>query len=691
MNLDVNTSIDAAWAELQRTKFRRNDSSNLGYVAPVDSVDDPADDLQEGNGPALNPTEALTISSQKEFVRYLVDKKKHSEEYTRNDVEVAFGDAIGGNSDFLTTSYISFYQDRNVARWDEFKKAGIFRKVIHFQEECLYEVAKSCLSNAQHFSVKLFLTRFPLSKELQMLTILYIYNIILQPRIFTTILPLILTYFSFCVMVVYSYRIILANFELEFSIENIIPLLAVKDDMNPILVHYFRSKNSLTYTVFFFSCVVYLLSLPISGAGSSLITIVSLLFLLLSALIQLTIREKRFSSLLVLTYLINFELPVQLPPLLLLTLIALSFAKLVFVYIRRGLGMRIWPPIFFLMWGQTFLAARHYTSLNTAFVSSLDSAFVKGFFLLFSVILFILFLRKYIIHIILPSLFYVLFLYPYTLFSIIAYFLLTLLSVLISRYLGEYRLYNWILSSNPFDVTFSRVMWTGLSLLLLISVIKGFMQSSRKLPPLTWDNYTEWCTPPEGWGDANEAKYQLRCLHLAGRNVSVEGEVLSVSLKSRENPMEYYFSKLQMIYLGEGLKCIFGQNTLSPEDCEAWRGERDENICQCSKCSISMGTKFNFEIIIETKHKDVSSKMKIEASNNFINEIQELSIHQRIKINAEIVNPGSKYVHLKLRCIHKSDQPCSSQGGINRDSCLGYLQELLSINFKMSLLDFTFI
>ena len=687
MNLELNKSIDVAWAGLQRAKLRKNDSRNrIGYIAPADSVDEPTDDVQEGEGPPLNPTEALTISSQKEFVQWLVDKKKDSEEYTRDDVEVAFGEAIGGTSGFLTTSYISYDQDRNVARWNEFKKAGIFKKIIIFPKLCLYEVAKSCLSNAQHFSVKLFLTKFPLSKELQMLTILYIYNIILQPRVFTTILPLILTYFSFCVMVVYSYRIILANFELEFSIKNIIPLLAVEDDLNPILVHYFRSKNSLTYTVFFLSCVVFLLSLPVSGTGSSLITIVSLLFLFLSALIQLTIRENKLSSFLVLIYHINFELPVQLPPLLLLTLIALSFALIVFRYIKRGLSLRIWPPIFFLMWGQTFLVARHYTSLNTAFVSSLDSAYVKGFFLIFSVVLFVLFLRKYVVHIILPSAFYVLFLYPsYTLLSITVFFLLTLFSILISRYFGNHRLYDWFLSLNPFDVTFSRVMWAGLSLLLLISVVKGLMQSSRKLPPLTWDNYTEWCIPHEGWGDANEAKYQLRCLHLAGRNVSVEGEVLSVSLKSRENPMEYYFDKLQMIYLGEGLKCIFGQNTLSQEDCEAWREKGDENICQYSKCSISMGAKYSFEIIIETKHKGVSSKMKIEASNNFMNEIKELSIHQRIGVNADIINPGSKYVHLKLKCIHRPDKPCSSQGGLTRDSSLRYLQEVLSINFKMSL------
>ena len=688
MNFELNKSIDVAWAGLQRAKFKRNDSRNrVGYIAPLDSVDDPADDVQEGDGPALNPTEALTVSSQKEFVQWLIDRKNGSEEYTRDDVEVAFGEAIGDNSGFLTTSYISFDQDRNVARWNEFKKAGIFKKIIHFPKQCLYEVFKSCLSNAQHFSVKLFLTRFPLSKELQMLTILYIYNIILQPRIFTTILPLILTYFSFCVMVVYSYRIILANYELEFSIKNVFPLLAVEDDLTPILVHYFRSKNSLTYTVFFFSCVVYLLSLPVSGTGSSLITIASLFFLFLSSLIQLTVRENKLSSLLVLIYLVNFELPVQLPPLLLLTLIALSFTLVVCMYIRRGLGLRIWPPIFFLMWGQTFLVARHYTSLNTAVVSSLDSTYVKGFFLLFSLVLFSLFLRKYIIHIILPSVFYFLFLYPsYTLLSITVFFLLTLFSVLISRYVGNHRLYYWFLSSNPFDVTFSRVMWAGLSLLLLISIVKGLIQSSRKLPPLTWNNYTEWCTPPEGWGDANEAKYQLRCLHLAGRNVSVEGEVLSVILKNRENPMEYYFNKLQMIYLGEGLKCIFGQNSLSQEDCEAWKGEGDENICQYSKCSISMGAKYSFEIIIETKHKDVSSKMKIEASNNFMNEIQELSIHQRIKVSAEIVNPGSKYLHLKLKCIHKSDQPCSSKGGLTRDSGIRYIQELLSTNFKMDLL-----
>ncbi|KAI6650542.1 Wolframin [Oopsacas minuta] len=680
--MDIEKSIDAAWAGLRRVNFKRRDSRNrIGYVSHPDSVDDTMDDAiepQETVGPSINPNEALTISSQKEFVEWFVHKKNDTEDYTRDDVKVAFEDAIGGNTGFLTTSFISYEQSRYVTEWSEFNEAGIFKKIFKFPRLCLYEIAKSCLSNAQHFSVKLFLNRVSLSKELHMLFILYMYNIMLQPRIFSTILPLAMTYISFGVMTVYSYRIILANFDLLFTSKNIIPRIAVKEDLKNFLTNYFRSKSSLSYLVFLISCIVYLLSVPVSETGSSVITAISLLFLILSSTSQLIARHNKLPGLLALFYLINIEVH-ALQPVILLTLIILSFVWVVYRYVGHGLGLRIWPHVFFLLWGQTFFVARQY--------SSLDSASIKGFSLVLLVILIIFILRNYIIHLILPLLFHVIFFYQsYSLLSIGVFLLLTILSILISQFLTKHWIYDWFLSIDPFDVTFTRVLWVGLALLLLISVVKGLIHSSGRLPPLTWDNYYEWCTPPEGWDNVNEAKYQLKCLHLAGRSVSVEGRVLSVSMKSRENAMEYYFNKLPLVYLGDGLKCLFGQGTLSKEDCDTWEGEGDEDICKYSKCAISIGSKFNFEIIIETIHRarGVSTNMKIEASNYYLEEIRELNIYERIMMNADILNPGSRDLILKLKCIQRPDGPCTS-GGITRYSFIKYLQKLVSMNLEIDI------
>ena len=685
--MDLEKSINVAWAGLQRARLKRQDSSShqLGFIAPPDSVDETTDDssnTQESSCPDLDPHEALTPSSQKEFLEWLVINRNKTENYTKEDLRGVFGDAIEQNTEFLTTSFISYDQSRNASQWNEFKEAGIFKKVIQFPKQCVYELAKSCLSNAQHFSVKFLLTRYPLSKELHMLMLLYIYNIILQPRIFSVVLPIILTLSSFGVMIVYSYRIIVANFDLFFSWKNIFPLITVSEELDPFVNNYFRSKSSNSYVVFFSACVVYILSMPISKAGSSIITAVCLLFLILSSLIILLGRRNSLSSFLALLYIISNNLPLQvlppaaqLAPVILFSLIVASFVWVIYRYRGHGLGLMIWPPVFFLMWGQALLVARLHTSL--------DIAFVRGFIsvLLFIFVFFLL--RNYIVHIIIPSILGLIFLYrENALIGLMVFIVLFLLSILVSRYLSKHWIYSWFLSWDPFEITFGRFIWAGFVLLLLVSVFKGQLHTSRKLPPLAWEDYKEWCTPPQGWNQANEAKYQLKCLHLAGRNVSVTGKVLSVSLASRENAMEYYFNKLQMVNLGDGLKCLFGQDRLTKEECDRWAGTDEENICIYTKCAINLGTKYTFKIMIDPLN-GVASKMKIEASNYFQEEISEFEIGQTISVHAEIMNPGSRDINLKLKCIRKLGQPCASQPGLTPDSLIQYIRNLILINFNL--------
>ena len=688
MELNVEKSIDALWAGLKKTRLNRRDSSQqFGYVAPPDSVDDTADDSSntpEPSCPAVDPHKALTPSSQKEFLEWLLINKNKTEDYTKDDLKGVFGDAIAANTEFLTTSFISYDQSQNASQWDEFNKAGIFKKVIQFPKQCVYELAKSCLTNAQHFSVKLFLTKFPLSKELQMLVLLYIYNIILQPRVFSTVLPLILTFSSFGVMVAYSYRIIVSNFDLFFSWKNIFPLLTVSEELDPFVNNYFRSKSSQSYVVFFSACIVYLLSMPISKAGSSIITAVSLIFLILSSLIILLGRRNSVSSLLALLYIISNNLPLQLlpsvakfTPVTLFSLIIVSVVWVIYRHRGHGLGLMIWPPVFFLMWGQALLVARLHTSL--------DFAFAKGFSFMLLLILVLFLLRNYIVHFIIPLIVCFLFLYrSHTLIGLLVFIVLFLLSTLVSRYLAKHWIYSWFLSWDPFAITFSRFIWAGFALILFVSLVTGLQQTSQKPPPLSWDDYQEWCTPPEGWDYANEAKYQLKCLHLAGRNVSVTGKVLSVSLVSRENAMEYYFSKLQMIYLGDGLKCLFGQDRLPQEECDRWAGTDGDDICKYSKCTISLGTKYTFRIMIDPSN-NVAYKMKIEASNYFQDEISELKIGEILSVNAEIINPGSREILLKLKCIRKLGQPCTSQSGLTLDSLIQYTRNLILLNFNLLL------
>ena len=688
MELELQKSINVAWAGLQKARLKRRDSSQLyGYIAPPDSVDETSDDTSntpEPSCPSVDPHNALTPSSQREFLEWLVINRNQTEDYTKEDLKGVFGDAIGHSDEFLTTSFISYDQSENASQWKEFNQAGIFKKVIEFPKQCAYEMAKSCLSNAQHFSVKFFISKYPLSKELHMLMILYIYNIILQPRVFSSVLPLILTLCSFGIMVAYSYRIIVSNFDLFFSSKNIFPLLTVSEELDPFVNNYFRNKSSKTYIVFFLACVVYLLSMPISKIGSSSITAVCVLFLILSSIIILLGRRNIITSFLALLYIISSNLPFQLlppaakfTPVILFSLIAVSFLWAIYMYRGRGLGLMIWPPVFFLMWGQALLVSRLHTSL--------DTTFVMGFIAMLSLIIILFLLRNYIVHLIVPLIIGLLFLYKLnTLAALLVFSVLFLLSILVSRYLARHWVYSWFLSLDPFDITFSRFLWAGFVLLLLFSVVRGLVQTSQKLPPLSWDDYKEWCTPPEGWEGANEAKYQLKCLHLAGRNVSVTGKVLSVNLASRENSMEYYFNKLQMIYLGDGLKCLFGQDRLSEEECDKWAGTDGEDICKFSKCSISLGTKYNFRILIDPSNS-VPYKMRLEASNSFQHEISELEIGQMISVNAEIMNPGSKEIILKLKCIRKSDQPCFSQSGLPLDSIIGYARNLLSMNFNLFL------
>ena len=678
--MDLYKSINAATARIQIAKLRRRDSSKRSAGMAPEQVDEPYD----MEGPSLDPNEALTPDSHSEFLEWMVDSKNRKDTYTEKDVGAVMEDAIEKDTEFLTTSYISFNQDQDKVKLTEFKKSGIFKKLFLYPKICAEEIAKSCLKNGKHISVRYFLTKFPLYKELNIIILLYIYNILFEPRILSSFLPILLTYSAFATMTAYSCRIFITNVDLLFSSKNIIPLMTDPTEYLGYVTRYSRNKLLNIYGVFSIASLVYFLSIPISQVESDLITAVCFLFFSLSIPMLLMGSQSWFSTLTAILYFMTLS-PLHFSSEIkniALFLLFLSFVLMFWLNVGKGLSVRLSSPVFFLMWGQAFVVSSQFTPLTVTFIQRLILAIMS--------LLILVTMRHCFIHLLISFIAGFIFSYYLSFFwtSVIACMLFAF-SLLITKLLAQHWIQNWFLSLDPFEVTFSRVVWVFFSLFILVGFSQGIVHGSHKLSKLEWGKYKAKCTPENGWKDANEAEHQLRCIHLVGRSVLLQGKVLSVSMNSRENSMEFYFNKLPFFYLGDGFTCLFGQDTLTQEECDSWKEEFDEDICRYSKCVISLGAKFKFEIMFQNlpDTDPDESKVKIEASNNFRDEIIGLRVGEVVNVTAEILNPGSKSLKLKLKCIERlqnmaSTEKCTPRLGISASKLEKYFGDLIALIFN---------
>ncbi len=267
---------------------------------------------------------------------------------------------------------------------------------------------------------------------------------------------------------------------------------------------------------------------------------------------------------------------------------------------------------------------------------------------------------------------YFLYFYGFTPPFFYSFFFVALVALfgVVLLYLYVYMKSLWIAIS--LDHVLLLVMVLLIPLLLYLSSWYASMYQPPPLPPVTTDQYVEYCGPGN-WNDGNMIQTQINCFHLKDRVFSSQGEIESIRISKVVNGMSDSINFLPSP-LQAAITCYAG-------DCKPMCGDRkDMSTCINKGCHFMQHQIYTFEIILKVLISGGTEalKAKLSVSGKYKDFLMKLTSGSRIEFSALFVEGmGSDQLTLKAEHLSYGTEPTESTRGVEKEEEKEMIQNIL--------------